>query len=725
MNAPPTRPPETTEAGTNLPLPEIVSRIAAIGYIGLALSFWIIYAPGNFSDDTIDQIQQGVHGTFRNTHPPFLAILVSILQKLNFSISVLAIVQAILGVFGLRYFLSNLLAMVYGRILTPVKREACIAMTILVLVLFTPLSVYWVTVIKDMWLVIFLGWTGGYLIACHQRATWTVQERITLLLLITLACIQRYNAVLLFFSFVPLIYVIMPTRKALWAALTLTLYIATSSAIHHGFSVKDETPTNQVRIVDMLGMAVLEPGILDHMPFLRSHLHHEDFASIYRFGAQGYVHHFMNYNGAMWDDPPQLEKEYRSVVVRHPLLWLRVKIKAYHSLLGQQDHTQSFYSGIWYGGKRYDQNPQYQGFRKSIEAYLDRIESLPGLGLFQRHVFWINLNLLLLVMAIHSRARAWVILLLLIPLIYAGSFLAATVATAHRMLYPSTLLMQTATVGLMVSGLFARKLTGSFFPEWPSPTSTSPWDRLKHPALLVSILAVSSLFLWWPAIIPGKPSLQESGPTSPPTRSSGIPQTSRLAFWPRTMENDIREWMERELPGGNGFILPPSQPDSAFAVTDKNPHTLAATANIPSDSFIGAIYPQPVAIGALSILLHRDAEGLGLRDFSILAAEPAENPANLTFRLIRARLDPRQPFANLLTLPPDLNDFDGILIELDPTDRDWQAYHIWGIGSLTQSRGHLPSHRTSRDHRSSIRGILYHAAPPQWLEHQESLPSSH
>ncbi len=129
-----------------------------------------------------------------------------------------------------------------------------------------------------------------------------------------------------------------------------------------------------------------------------------------------------------------------------------------------------------------------------------------------------------------------------------------------------------------------------------------------------------------------------------------------------------------------------------------------------ADTFLGQVVDEPVALETIMIVLHCPDDGLSVREICVLAKEEY-NEDKTSLRLIRSRRKSSMPFENSVVLPEKLRDGTIIILEIDPTDRDWRPHKVWGIGCLSASREHQRNYNESGDNRLSLREMFLHKVP--------------
>jgi hypothetical protein len=195
--------------------------------------------------------------------------------------------------------------------------------------------------------------------------------------------------------------------------------------------------------------------VCDDLPWTKSNI--LDFSSLahYRPGDIGFT---------SWDQPPHVKEalrfrypllaaEYRHALLAHPLLLAEIKLRAWVTLLGL-DRTEYF------AHTTIVDNPYGLGFGPRLEParqWLTRIclgvTEQPTRWISGVHLVWLLANVVLVLAGLlrgrrGDRRAGWLALVLLVPLFYALSYLAATPVHDFRFLYPATLVVQGVVLAL-------------------------------------------------------------------------------------------------------------------------------------------------------------------------------------------------------------------------------------------------------------------------------------
>jgi hypothetical protein len=418
-------------------------------YVAIATAVWAIFNPGILADDSVVQLRQATTGQFADGHPPFMAILMYGVFLVGGSMSLMTYLQAVLVVLGYRFFTISLL-----RTLDPVgsvlKHESIAMLLLVILGCFTPFLLYCVSLCKDIWFLGLLFWTGGLsLRIARSPLVWYVDVLVTSVLM-ALACMIRYNAIVLLPFFGLLNFLLARRWKLAFAILPALLWFAGSQAIKRNFTIKKENTVHSVMALEILGVSYLVPGALGEFPYLRGKMFNNEYRRFYKFGDNGCMYRFLRVDDVVFTDGKELRAEYWKALKNYPLTLMRVKFKAFQELVDNRKTKDRFPGGIWYGGKRYEQNPRYAAIRGGLERYYDNIQKV----FFVRSMllgqgFWVCVLLFVSLYALYNAWKPVHLALLLILLGYTHTFLIAAPGDVYRYLLPPIVFMQILVIGLV------------------------------------------------------------------------------------------------------------------------------------------------------------------------------------------------------------------------------------------------------------------------------------
>lgn len=446
---------------------------ARLAHLVLAVAIWAVFNPGITGDDGLGQLRQAETGRYTNYHPPVMSLLTRAVYRvaglspaayviplvettpagrtshdlvifIGGSLGLVTFLQSVAGLYGIRFLCLRLLRRLRG---AARGSDEWLALLCAVLLLaFTPLPFYLVAYLKDSWLLIELLWLAGILVSLEptSAAGWaTVSAAVAITVLVGLT---RHNAVVVLAAVCPLVYRGAARWKGLMAVAPVALLLLAQRGIERTADVVDLKPAHQVLLLDLVGMSVLEPRLMDEMPFVSRHMTTREYARIFQPGAQGLLPMVMDLNGAQWSDPAALRAEYRRVASRHPVLLLKTKLKAFHNLIRPPLRMPYLLTGIWSSGRGYSQNPGWAPARTYMEQRYTRLTEEPLGRLLNAHPLWLVAGAGLLLLALWRLRSPGAALILAVPVLYANSFLLATTSFDYRFLYPATAVFQVVTV---------------------------------------------------------------------------------------------------------------------------------------------------------------------------------------------------------------------------------------------------------------------------------------
>jgi hypothetical protein len=505
-------------------------RLSLCLYVALATMLWAMFHPGIMTDDSLNQIQQAERGSYSNNHPPIMAIILHAVVAVKGSVSFVIYVQCLLGLLGLRRLCVALIRLFKVHTVSNWIEEILALIWVLFLIAFTPLPFYLLYLVKDTWLTVSFLWLSSLMLEMIARPSPSAPTLIACMLLIIFACLVRYNAIPLLVVFCPLVFLLAPRWNILWPIVLVAAYFSVAISLPRMFEIEEEFPTHRVLLVDLVGMAVLQPAILEEMPFLKSTLRTDDYASRFKFGVQGYLSQFMDEKQAMTSDIKALRSEYRRVVLKHPITYVRTKIRAFHTLMRPDpvDQPHNFIAGIWSSGQQYEQNPEYADFRSAFVDRYYRLERDGRVAWLQSHVFWLTIAAILPVFGIYRQWRIPLLLLLSVPLLYGMTFVPFNIGYDYRFLLPSTLLLQ-AMVPLLVvypviEAVYARLVLHprETFDRLISNPFLSDRQRRLWLFVLIPVSILWAVLVWWPFVPAASPPRGFSNaPALQPAEASG------------------------------------------------------------------------------------------------------------------------------------------------------------------------------------------------------------
>ncbi len=441
--------------------------------VAVALALWRLFFPGLMSQDSIIQYGQAVTGQYNDWQPPLMAIVLRAVLGLGGALGLLMLAQCLAGVFGVRALARESLELLWGDRVPP-GRAAWLALLVLLVLLlpWSPLAFYLMTFWKDAWAAVLLLWIGALAIALFRRGM--ERRRVALLVLLSaLLGLVRHNAVVV----LPVLGLVlwlglrragMGRRAALaTAAAPLALWLVANPLTDAFFRVTKLHPDSQVMVLDLVGICAAGRDLCAELPWTRSHIRDEAGLARYRPGDIGFI---------FWDDPspvdktmrldyPRLRAEYLYALRRFPGDLARVKLTAFKTLLGVDQTSYFFHGSIVqnpYGLRLNDRFAPARGWLSEVET---NVSESGWRWLGGVHLVWIAVSVLwvavLLALSFRQGGERYRFLacLLLVPLGYYLSYLAATPTHDFRFMYPSTLMAQCVTLSWALGGTL-QKPTG-------------------------------------------------------------------------------------------------------------------------------------------------------------------------------------------------------------------------------------------------------------------------
>jgi hypothetical protein len=436
--------------------------------VAVALFIWRLFFPGLMSQDSISQYGQAVDGLYKDWHPPLMAIVLRTVLGLGGALGLLMLGQCLAGVLGVRALAQGSLELLYGDRIPP-RRAAWLPPLVLLLLLapVSPLAFYLMTFWKDAWAAVFLLWIGALAIGLFLRGA--ERRRVALLVLLSvLLGLVRHNAVVI----LPVLGLMLwlglrraemgrPAALAA-AAAPLALWLAANPLIDGFFQVKKMHPDSQIMVLDLVGLCAAGRGVCAELPWTRSHIRDEARLAGYRPGDIGFI---------FWDDPspvdpamrldyPRLRAEYLRAVRTFPLELARVKLAAFKPLLGFHQTSYFFHDTIVDNPYGLRLNDRFARVRQSLTWRVAKVSEDPVLRwICGVHLVWMGVNVLwvaaLLALSFRPGLERFRFLacLMLVPLGYYLSYLAASPTHDYRFMYPSTLMVQCVTLSWLLGGL--------------------------------------------------------------------------------------------------------------------------------------------------------------------------------------------------------------------------------------------------------------------------------
>lgn len=438
----------------------------------VCLLVWAVFFPGLMSNDSVVQYGEALTGRYADWHPPLMSILLHFVLVLGGRLGALMLAQCLAGAFGVRALVRSALKLFRGDRL-PAGWAAWLSLAVLLLLLVpvTPLAFYLMTFWKDIWAMVFLLWMTALLLDLHRLGA-SPGRLLAIAGLAAALGLVRHNAVVVLPLIGVAIWVAVRRRlgrpaAAAWAAAPLALFLVAEPLIDHAFAVQRSHPESQVMVLDLVGLCAANraacPGWL---PWTWAHVLDPGALAAYRPGDVGFIYWDQppHVDPAMGDDYPRLRSEYLAALRARPGLFARVKLEAFKTLLGRWRTEYFIHESIVWNPYGLALGSVFAPVRKSLFATASGVGWNRWLRWISAvHLVWILANVAWLagLLAAWYRTReeryGFLAAVLLIPLAYYLSYLAATPGHDFRYMYPATLLVQCVTASAVLGELAARE----------------------------------------------------------------------------------------------------------------------------------------------------------------------------------------------------------------------------------------------------------------------------
>lgn len=463
-----------------------------------AVIVWQIFYPGLLSPDSIGQYTQAQTGIFDDANPPLMSLVLRLFIKLGGGIGTLIFLQCLAALFGLRSIISLSIRLFSGQSVS--KQTAGLiaaAFTLLSLIPFlTPFMFFSVTFWKDAWLAIILIWIVSYLIWLFlvfdslSRKSFVIHIILLSVAASTIVAL-RHNAIIVIPSICLIIAAVSRIKFGnigLSAAVPLLLMaLSLNSIIGSLFNVHPLHFGNTVLASDLKVMLKLYPELQPEYPLAARH----QYAPILLDAKQGGVWDASvegkpcpvidcnkempqqcygtttNTRGidgsncymTIGHDNKVLQDEYLNAVTNHPLKLANTKIYLFEQILHPRNwQDRKMIYDIFANPFGLRPNENYSSIRTALSnSSLETGNKWYFVWISGIHLMWLVINLLCVIyfsikaFIKRDKTSVFLLLLFLIPLSYYFSYLLAATTPDYRFMYPSTLLMQTLTVSIIIS----------------------------------------------------------------------------------------------------------------------------------------------------------------------------------------------------------------------------------------------------------------------------------
>jgi hypothetical protein len=374
--------------------------------------------------------------------------------------------QCLGGVFGVRALATEVLHTLWpGRFSRRTAAWLATGVVVALLLPLSPLAFYLMTFWKDAWAAVLMLWFGAVTLRMAREGATGLLVGAALALSAALGMV-RHNAVFVIpFCGIALCAAVFPrwprTAVAL-AGAPLILCLAANAVIEHGFRVQKVHVESTIMTIDLVGLCKRGPQICHQLPWTESHVRNRAALSDYRAADMGALFWRPDapVDPSMRLNHPRVRAEYLYAVRHFPLELARWKLEAFATLLGLKRTYYFFHPSIIENPFGLVLNRRFARPR----AWLVRITGDVGDHPFWRwlsgvHLVWLVANCLwvagLLVVGRRARRRELVVFaaVMTMPLGYYLSYLLAAPVEDFRFMYPSTLFVQSATLGALIGVL--------------------------------------------------------------------------------------------------------------------------------------------------------------------------------------------------------------------------------------------------------------------------------
>jgi hypothetical protein len=412
------------------------------------------------SPDSIEQYRQAKMLDFNDWHPPLMSLSLALILQAGGNIGSLILLQCLLGVLGMRFLIVELIALYNGKRSYSTPSVLIIFST---LALSTPAMIYMVTFWKDSWMFIFMCWgiafTLRLLRCCHGMSLKSVYlQMLSISFLWGLTVFVRHNAIVLF----PVIGVfivrcrgIIGARRAgICMVILIVLPVISSRLLRQLAGVKASSIRVSIMAGDIIGAIVANPLLKKDLQYTASMLM-PNYETGYRYGDLGPIYWYDEriVDPGYADEDQEREcvnREYSFLLKFHPILLGWVKVKGFWEMIHPAGAPYSYFqSTIIENPYGLRQAETLAGVRRLVSGAIWRIghNRLLKWGV-SLHLSWLLAAVVISVksiydyLALKKSARFGEVMIILIALSYYASYLLAATARDHRLMFPSTMLLQ-------------------------------------------------------------------------------------------------------------------------------------------------------------------------------------------------------------------------------------------------------------------------------------------
>lgn len=328
-------------------LPRVPAAVLVAALVGLLVTIWL-YSPGYMSPDSIYQLEQARSGYITNAHPPAIAIIWSLVDRVYPGPLGMLLIQNALFWGGLALFASSLRMRVRFQVLV-----------VLAIGLFPPVFGLLGTIWKDVWLLGALTMVVGLLShipLVRKPAVITVGAAVFSVLAVGV----RHNAIIALLglafwaaNLVPFIRERTGFRRFLYsvggAVLMVAIVVAMSTAISRQVIDRYDPIWLRVATFDIAGISVREGTMLfpSDSPVLKEGVDLDDIAAAY--WPRYFDTLYRDFCGDGSCPPPvlnlvrddaelsRLRSTWFESIANHPVAWLQHRWAVFSHVLGITD----------------------------------------------------------------------------------------------------------------------------------------------------------------------------------------------------------------------------------------------------------------------------------------------------------------------------------------------------------------------------------------------------
>jgi len=436
--------------------------------LALALTVWAIFYPGILSADSLYTYNEAVTGKFTDTRPLLISFTLFLYLKMGGTLGSFILLESLLGFLGVRRLLLAITDLFF---VGQQRRELVASIGIMILSApLTPMSVYFVTLWFDSWLVIFLLWTMALLLELSKSATTTATWRdyskmIATLLLISLVMLTRWNSLILYPPLILTWSIILWdkyfSRKMLLAMSIspFVIYLLFILFQYNGIGAVRVHNERVILALDLASMIVYEPVVCQTLPLQSCDLIQGKITSEFVVGA-GAIDHTMN-QGLSTIEPayaaltfsPSLPHELWLAATNYPWTYATVKVLNFLDYIRPRDRY--YYQSFMHPNNlNLSLNSRFEPVRSKLFILLHAVYEHPLLKYISFvHLPWIVINLVGIALCFKYKQKSNQLrilgMILFIPTTYYASHLIVLAASDFRYMYPSTLVMQVLAIGFV------------------------------------------------------------------------------------------------------------------------------------------------------------------------------------------------------------------------------------------------------------------------------------